>query len=153
MNLSQTPELKTWPKTHYIYIEKIGPFQETAQTAWQELHSKVEELGTLAKIQGYFSLYKIDPKRMVYRAGVAVDHKPQSIPKGMEYTEFEGGKYVSFTLVGSYAQLPEACGYAFKYVDEKKIPRREGFNIENYVNDPKTTPPEDCITEILITTT
>ncbi len=38
MNLTEDPELVTWPATHYVFIEKIGPFQKTAQQAWQELH-------------------------------------------------------------------------------------------------------------------
>ena len=26
-NLTQVPDIVTWPETHYVFIEKIGPFQ------------------------------------------------------------------------------------------------------------------------------
>jgi len=37
-------------------------------------------------------------------------------------------------------------------VTEQKIQVRDDFNIENYVNDPKTTPEDQLITEILVPT-
>ena len=53
-------------------------------------------------------------------------------------------------LTGSYAQLPEASGRVFEIVAEKKIPVRDDYNIENYLNDPRTTPEDQLITEILM---
>ena len=35
MKLTLEPEIVTWPETHYIFIEKTGPFQNTAPQAWQ----------------------------------------------------------------------------------------------------------------------
>ena len=35
MNLTEVPEIVTWPEMHYVFMEKIGPFQNTAQQAWQ----------------------------------------------------------------------------------------------------------------------
>jgi len=48
--------------------------------------------------------------------------------------------------------LPEASGRVFEMVEEKKIQMRDDFCIENYANDPRTTPEEQLITEILIPT-
>jgi effector-binding domain-containing protein len=70
----------------------------------------------------------------------------------MEYTLFEGGKYSRFVLTGSYSNLPEASGRVFEIVSEKKIRLREDYCIENYVNDPRTTPEEQWVTEILLPT-
>src|SRR5437868_15543177 len=97
------------------------------------------------------SLYKIEPQ-MVYRAGVMVDHKPETLPAGFQYVKFEGGKYSRFVLTGSYSNLPEACGKVFKTVAETKMAVRDDFFIENYVNDPKVTPEDQLKTEILIPT-
>jgi len=36
LNLTTKPETVTWPETHYVYIEKVGPFQNTAPQAWDE---------------------------------------------------------------------------------------------------------------------
>ena len=38
MKLSEEPTIIHWPETHYVFIEKVGPFQNTAPGAWQELH-------------------------------------------------------------------------------------------------------------------
>jgi hypothetical protein len=38
-------------------------------------------------------------------------------------------------------------------VKEQQIPVRDDFYLENYVNDPKTTPEAQLVTEILIPTT
>jgi hypothetical protein len=37
-------------------------------------------------------------------------------------------------------------------VSDQKIPLRDDFNIENYVNDPRTTPEAELVTQILIPT-
>jgi DNA gyrase inhibitor GyrI len=152
MNLTREPEIVSWPETHYIFIEKIGPFQETASSAWNSLHGLVSEISTNNKITGFMSLYKFKPK-MTYRAGVAVASKPTNLPKGLQYEKFEGGKYSRFILTGPYSDLPEACGRVFKIVSEKKIEMHDNFCIENYGNDPsKAAPGEKAVTQILIPT-
>ncbi len=151
MQLTENPEISNWPVTHYVFVEKLGPFQETAQKAWQTLHENVAEIAKHNKISGFLSLYKVEPQ-MLYRAGVAVDSKPESLPAGLKYEKFEGGKYARFVLTGPYSNLPEACGRVFEIVGQSKMPVREDFFIENYVNDPKTTPEDRLITEILIPT-
>jgi len=151
MKLTEKPDFVNWPAIHYVFVESIGPFMETAPAAWQTLHKHVEEIGRQGKINGYLSLYKMEPQ-MMYRAGLALDIKPEKIPPGFKYERFEGGKYARFVLTGSYSQLPEACGRVFQTVKETKLPVENNFFIENYVNDPRVTPEEQLITEILIPT-
>jgi hypothetical protein len=55
-------------------------------------------------------------------------------------------------LTGPYSLLPEACGRVFDIVSEKKIQLRDDYGIENYANDPRTTPEDQLITEILVPT-
>jgi DNA gyrase inhibitor GyrI len=150
MKLTETPEEVVWPETHYAFIEKIGPFQETAPQSWQAVHQLIPSISERNKITGYMSLYKVEPK--IYRAGVALDAAPAGLPEGAQCTRFKGGKYVRFVLTGAYSNLPEACGRVFLIVAEKKIPQRDDFCIENYVNDPRTTPDDQLVTEILIPT-
>jgi len=150
MKLTQEPEIVSWPATHYVFIEKVGPFQNIAPQAWQELHPLVPGISKHNKITGYMSLYKVGPK--VYRAGVSLAAEPKDLPKNLTYEKFKGGKYSRFVLTGSYAQLPEASGRVFEIVGEKKIQMRDDCCIENYANDPRTTPEDQLITEILIPT-
>lgn len=149
MNLTETPEIVSWPETHYLYIEKVGPFQDNAPAAWKELHALVPQISDLNRITGFLSLYKLSPQ-MIYRAGVALAEAPKKIPDSMRYVKFAGGKYARFVLTGSYSDLPEACGRVFEIITEDRIKLRNDFFIENYANDPKITPEADLVTEILI---
>ena len=75
MNLTETPQIVTWPEMHYVFLEKIGPFQNTAPAAWGTLHKSVPAISEHNKITGYTSLYKVGPK--IYRAGVSLAAAPQ----------------------------------------------------------------------------
>jgi effector-binding domain-containing protein len=150
MKLTQEPEIVTWPETHYVFVEKVGPFQNTAPQAWQEVHPLVPAISEGNQITGYMSLYKVGPK--IYRAGVSVAAEPKNLPANVRYEKFNGGKYSRFVLTGPYANLGEASGRVFEIVAEKKIQMRDDFCIENYVNDPRTTPEDQLVTQILIPT-
>jgi len=152
MNLTETPVIVTWPETHYVFLEKIGPFQNTAPAAWGSVHQFVPAISEHNKITGYMSLYKVGPK--IYRAGVslAAAPQPQQLPEGLTYEKFKGGKYMKFVLTGPYSNLGQASGRVFEIVAEKKIQLRDDYCIENYANDPRTTPEDKLITEILVPT-
>jgi DNA gyrase inhibitor GyrI len=150
INLTEVPEIVTWPETHYAFIEKIGPFQNTAAQAWKELHQLVPRISEHNEITGYMSFYKVEPK--IYRAGVSLATAPKNSLESLQYEKFKGGKYSRFVLTGPYSLLPEACGRVFKIVSETKIRLRDDYCIENYVKDPRTTPEQQLVTEILIPT-
>lgn len=150
LKLTEEPEIVNWPETHYVFIEKIGPFQETAGQAWQGVHAQVPKILENNKITGYTSFYKVGPK--VYRAGVSLAVEPKNLPENLRYERFPGGKYSRFVLTGPYSDLPQACGRVFQIVEERRIPVRDDFCIENYVSDPRTTPEDQLVTEILIPT-
>jgi DNA gyrase inhibitor GyrI len=150
MNLTEIPETVDWPKTHYAFVERIGPFQTYAHQAWQDLHRVVAEIEEHNQITGYLSLYKIGPE--IYRAGVALAAPPTKLPQNLSYMEFGGGKFSRFVLTGPYSGLGEATSRVMQIVAERKFPLRDEFSIENYVNDPRKTPEEQLITEILVPT-
>jgi AraC family transcriptional regulator len=150
MKLTEEPSIVRWPETHYVFIEKTGPFQDTAPQAWQNLHQLIPAISEHNKVTGYMSLYKRGPK--IYRAGVSLAGEPKNLPENLNYEKFNGGKYSRFTLTGPYSNLPEASGRVFEIVSEKNIQVRDDYCIENYVNDPRTTPEEQLVTEILIPT-
>ncbi|HEY1985017.1 MAG TPA: GyrI-like domain-containing protein [Terracidiphilus sp.] len=150
MNLTHEPEIINWPATHYVFVEKVGPFQQTAGQAWQTAHTFVPDLSKNNQITRYMSLYKMGPQ--VYRAGFALSAPPVDLPEGLAYEEFHGGTYSQFMLTGPYTDLPAASGKAWNLVAEKNIPLREDFAIENYANDPRTTPADQLVTQILLPT-
>lgn len=148
MNFTENPEAVNWPEMHYVFVEKIGSFMQNAGAAWQQAHPLVPALLENNKITGYMALYKIGPK--IYRAGFSLASPPAKLPEGLQYEKFHGGKYARFELTGPYDDLPQASGRAWAIVGEKKMDVRDDFAIENYVNDPSTTPPEQLVTHILI---
>src|ERR1700687_3433647 len=94
------------------------------------------------------SLYKVGPK--LYRAGVSLAAEPKNVNEKLTHEKFKGGKYSRFVLTGPYSQLPEASRRVFEIVSEKKIQVRDDYCIENYLNDPRTTPEDQLITQILV---
>ena len=150
MNLTQEPEAVDFPVTHYVFVEKVGPFQVTAGQAWQSAHTFVPELSKKNQITGYMSLYKMGPK--VYRAGFALAGEPVDLPQGLAYEKFDGGLYSKFVLTGPYTELPAASGQVWNLVAEKKLPVRDDYAIENYMNDPRVTPEDQLVTQILVPT-
>ena len=76
---------------------------------------------------------------------------PIDLPDGLHYEEFEGGKYSCLTYTGPYSELGPVSGRAWE-IALREVAMRPGFAIENYVNDPQTTPEGELITEILIPT-
>lgn len=149
MPLNENPDKITWSESHYMFIEKRGDFMETAPKAWSEFNSHRHEILAAEKPSAFSCLYKVKPE-MIYRAGVFLSKKPDLIPYGISYEHFKGGQYLRFMLKGSYSQLPEAWGKVFEIIKKVNVPLRDNFYIENYVNDPHTTPEDDLITELLI---
>ncbi|WP_348260715.1 GyrI-like domain-containing protein [Telmatobacter sp. DSM 110680] len=150
MNFTEEPEYVNWPEMHYVFIEKIGPFMQNAGAAWQQAHPLVPALLENNKITGYMALYRPGPK--IYRAGFSLAAAPVKLPEGLQHAKVHGGKYARFELTGPYDNLPQASGRAWTIVGEKKIEVRDDFAIENYVNDPRTTPPDQLVTHIMIPT-
>jgi effector-binding domain-containing protein len=151
MQLSLEPEIVQWPETHYVFVEKQGPFPTTAPQAWTALHTLTSAIAEHNTITGYMSLYKMGPK--VYRAGVSVAERPSQLPEGVAYEKFAGGKYARFVLGGSYAQLGPATGRVTEAVLERGLKLRDEYHIEHYVNDPRATPEDQLITHILFPAT
>lgn len=147
INLTTTPETVHWPETHYVFVERIGPFETNAPQAWQTLHQFLPAIAEENRITGHFALYNMSSK--IYRAGVSVAVKPDHLPPNVAYEKLPGGEYARLTLTGSYRNLPEASGRACQIIQDTKVPLRNGYNIENYVNDPRSTPEDQLITEIM----
>jgi hypothetical protein len=118
MKLTEVPEIVTWPETHYLFIEKIGPFQNTAPQAWQNMHQLVPKILEHNKIAGYLSMFKIGPQ--IYRAGVSVGAEPKNLPEGIAHTRFKGGKYSRFVLTGLFRTCPRRVAACFKSSRRRK---------------------------------
>ena len=155
MNLTPDFEMIARTTTHYVFLERRGPFSEVAPPTWGEffplLNGQVDEHA----IVEHLGLSGMDHKSkgedaMIYEAGVALREAPARQIKGLQYRRIESGKYARFLLTGPYANIWAAFDQIFKTLAEKKVQLRPEFCIENYLNDPKETPEEQLLTELLI---
>jgi effector-binding domain-containing protein len=150
MNLTEQPQRVTWPVSHYVFLETGGPFHTHAPQVWQDFQPLVSRIAEHNQITGFISQYKMGPE--VYRAGVTLAAPPQQLPEGLAYLEFAGGNFSRFVLTGSYSHLGAATSRVMQIIAETKLPLRDDWFLENYVNDPKVTPEEELVTEILVPT-
>jgi predicted transcriptional regulator YdeE len=138
-----------WPASHYVFVRKLGSFSTTARACWQEYNDAEEAIKTEGFVSR-FTLYKVKPE-MEYMAGASLVSEPATaLPEGVEYKLFEGGKYLQYTMTGSYSQLPVVVGQVFERVERENVSTRDGYFIEHYANDPKTHPEDELVTHILI---
>lgn len=154
MSLTTNFETVTRPLTHYVFLEKRGPFPEVAPPLWNELQPMIPQLpqGTVREFLGVSGIDKSLPgeEAMIYQAGVSLADEPGKLPSGLRHRAIPQGNYAKFVLTGPYTDIWMAFDRVFKTLAEKKVELRPEFCIENYVNDPRTTPEEALKTEILI---
>lgn len=155
-NVNLTPgfEAVTRPKTHYVFLESRGPFGEVAPPLWGQLLPIIRKIG-VNDIREYLGLSGIDKSRsgedtMIYQAGVALPQKPEKFPAGTTYRAIGAGRYARFLLTGPYAQIWPAFDQIFKTLAEEHVALRPEFCIENYLNDPQSTPEDKLETELLV---
>ena len=154
MNLAPEFESVTRPLTHYVFLEKRGPFPEVAPPLWNELQPMIPQLPQ-EKVREFLGVSGIDKSRpgedaMIYQAGVSLADEPGKLPGGLQHRAIPKGNYAKFVLTGPYSDIWMAFDRVFKTLAEKKVELRPEFCIENYVNDPRTTPEDKLKTEILV---
>jgi len=150
MNLTEVPEIVQWPTTHYVFIERTGPFMKVAPEAWGLAHPLVPLIQEHNQINGYTTLYRMNPN--VYRAGFVLAAPPVKLPPEFTYELFEGGEYSRFVLTGRFSDLSAATCRVFELASKNDWTLRADWCIEHYVTDPRITPEDQNVIEILIPT-
>lgn len=154
MDLTAEFEPVTCPLRHYVFLEKHGPFAEVAPPLWNDLMPLIQQLDG-RQIREFLGLSGIDKTKMgeetmIYQAGVALAQHPEKLPSSMRYRAVPAGKYARFVLTGPYSHVWMAFDRIFKTLGEKKVELRPEFCIENYINDPRTTPEDQLKAELLV---
>ena len=156
INVNLTPEFEsvTRPLTHYVFLEKRGPFAEVAPPLWNELMPFLQRMDPQS-IREFLGISGIDKTRsgedaMIYQAGVTLAHEPANLTPALQSRTIKSGPYARFHLTGPYSQIWMAFDRIFKTLAEKKVELRPEFCIENYLNDPRTTPEDQLLTELLV---
>jgi AraC family transcriptional regulator len=155
MKLDLNYDIIQFPASHYVFVEKRGPFPEMAPMAWKEAMPLVMSQLEMKDITSFRGLGTIDKTKfgddaMIYQAGVTTTTEPNKLSKGLQYKKIKSGSFARFVISGQYEELMTAMRSIFKTLAEKKVELRAEFTMENYLTDPKTTAPDDMRTEILI---
>jgi AraC-like DNA-binding protein/DNA gyrase inhibitor GyrI len=155
INLSPKHDMVSRPALHYVFLQKTGPYGEVAPASWNEFFRLQGGAIRPEEIRGVLGRSAVDKDKpgeeaMIYQAGFAVAAKPAAIPKGLQYREIKAGKYARFLLTGSYSQISPAFSQVFRNLSENSVALREDYCVENYLNDPRNTPEEQLVTEILV---
>jgi AraC family transcriptional regulator len=155
VNLTPKFEIVDRPTIHYIFLEKHGPFAEVAPPTWEQMFPLLSSQLDQRQIVSWLGLSTIDKTKngeeaMIYEAGVGVSSAPEKPLKGLQYKKVKDGKYARFLLTGPYSQIWMAFNQIFKTLAESKLELRQEFCIENYLNDPKATPENELLTELLV---
>lgn len=156
VNVNLSPEFEpiTRPLTHYVFVEKRGPFAEVAPPLWNELMPMIQQIDQ-QELREFLGVSGVDKSRsgedaMIYQAGVALAHEPARLPAGLQQKSIKSGKYARFLLTGPYTQIWPAFDRIFQTLSEQKVALRPEFCIENYLNDPRFTPEDQLKTELLV---
>lgn len=155
VNLTSTYDIIERPTTHYVFLEKHGPFAEVAPSCWNEMFPLLYGQLEQKEIVSFLGLSGIDKNKpgeqaMIYQAGVGLASEPKKPLKGLQYRRVDSGRYARFVLTGPYSQIWMAFNKVFKRLAEAKVELRPEYCMENYVSDPKVTPEDQLKTEILV---
>ena len=153
MNL--IPEVITRNKTTvYTSTAQGGDFKVVAPQAWENF---LKVLGTINEELDQSEFFGIgtmttegSKKVCTYKAALSLPKNPNAYIEGLTKEELPSAKYAKFLLKGPYDNLWLAFDKAFQIVTESSHEFSEGPCLENYLNDPQITPPEELLTEILI---
>jgi AraC family transcriptional regulator len=154
-DLTSEPEIVNRPVVHYLYHQRSGPFAEVGPSTGEEFFPLLANQLNRNQIIGFLGLSLVDKDQkgeaaLIYQAGVGLASKPAKLPENLHYKKIEAGKYARFLLTGSYSQIWAAFSQIFRTLSEKSVPLREDYCVENYLNDPKNTPEEQLLTELLV---
>lgn len=156
LNMTEKPEIVSRPETK-IYSKRISGknFSEIAPLVWDDFIKVLTHTDQDLSESEWLGLSYIDQKEIeenshIYKAAISVPSKKEIHFSEFEHESISPQKYLKFVLKGSYLGIWAAFEKAFEIMDKNGHILGDGPCLENYINDPKETPEEELLTEILI---
>ena len=144
-------EVKDSTATKVVYLEYVGNYAEIGKK-FEELmkyamENKLEMSGP--PIGMYFDdPAKVPPDKTRAEVCVPVKGEPK-VTEPYKVKEIPAGKVASTVMKGPYEEIAKSYGDIFKWIGENKF-KVDGPLSEIYLNNPKTTKPQDLVTEVRI---
>ncbi len=137
-----------------LSVRHIGAYSKCAP-AWEKLmtfaySNNIVNKNTRVFGVGYDNPHIVEESLLRYDACITKNTNID-LEDGINQTIINGGKYATFLHKGSYETLYDTYNEIFSvWIVENQITLRETAPFEEYLNDPKTTKPEDLETLIYI---
>ncbi len=144
--------ITTFPRVRVAYYRHIGPYGDSQET-WDKLASLAAKhhlwkgeaslcIGACHDDPAHVAHDKLrsDASIMVDDSFIATD--------GAQTQELGGGRYVTATHKGTYAELGTSYEELYIWMLKQGLEPREGPTLEVYRNNPHVTPEDELITDI-----
>lgn len=145
--------IKDLPPCQAAGVLHVGPYADIPR-AFQQLGGILAARNLFTQAQGLFAIYhdapgsKPDAELRAHVAVIVGAAFPHSVP-GLEYFNLAGGRHAVLEHTGPYATLAGAYDWLYGvWLPQSGEEPRDAPPIELYVNDPRTTPPNDLRTDI-----
>ncbi len=145
-------EINTVPERRMAAMEHKGSYLEIGQK-FEKLSTMFGSRDLWPHAQGMSGAYYDDPSAVAAEdlrsvAGIVVDDRFAMPDDMMEY-KIAPGKVAVMRYTGPYSGLQAAYHYLYGvWLPESGEEPRDGPAVENYLNNPRDTAPEDLITEV-----
>jgi len=136
------------------FVRHVGPY-ENCDVAWKKLNKFAEQHAlispeTLAIGIGHDNPNVTPADKLRYDACITVGEEFQRSDE-IGVQEIPGGQYAIATYRGPYSGLPEAYRWIFQqWLPTSGKQMRTAPCFEVYVTDPRSTSPQDLVTEIYV---
>ena len=148
------PQILNIEPIEVLCVRHTGAYTKCAP-AWEKLmtfaySNNIVNNNTRVFGIGYDNPHIVEESKLRYDACITKDAHI-TLEEGITETSINGGKYATFLHKGSYETLCDTYNEIFGvWMIENQITLGEILPFEEYLNDPKTTKPEDLETLIYI---
>jgi effector-binding domain-containing protein len=144
-------QIKDYKPFTYAYLECSGSFEQIPAKIGEFMGlffpQQLIPAGSLFGI--YFnSPDQVKPEELKWAIAFPIDSKA-SVKEPLKKAEFKNDKVAYYLYIGSYEKVGDVYGKVFKFIAEKGY-MVAGPVMENYLDDPNTTPAEKVRTEIIV---
>lgn len=142
----------TLPEKTIVYLSGSGTWEsayETLVEALRTVHGYLDKHGLKPDGDAMMIYTGADDTRFEYKAAVPVTGPLDNPPKGdLAIGPAPAGKAYKFVHRGPYEGMENLYEAITNFLDEKNIDPGDFF-IERYVTDPRTTPEENLVIEVI----
>ena len=148
------PQILNIEPIEVLCVQHTGAYTKCAP-AWEKLMTfayanNIVNKNTRIFGIGYDNPHIVEESKLRYDACITKDTNI-ALEEGITETSINDGKYATFLHKGSYETLCDTYNEIFAvWMVENQINLRDTPPFEEYLNDPKTTKPEDLETLIYI---